>query len=275
MYPPCVYLFPLQQYYTMQLKPPSHAPSPTYACPSPPAKPQEAYQPGPPYPPASPSPQFNHQTPPAEPPRHTEPSFNPNPYQGVTQPPPQRMPCTSLSWQQVPPPRNPTCPVAYPSPPPPYSNPSPSSQGYHPGQAPVHSLYPSAAPPYPPFPIRYQPSSAPEELQVSQGAMEQLPPGNADPLHSHGHVRVLGPMETPPAANMVNPNNNRGTMLPANYALKKEPGEVLTRTVLLVDPPLNNKPIVRTASLLSAMRRSHCCVSDRDTFPVLIIASIP
>lgn len=34
--------------------------------------------------------------------------------------------------------------------------------------------------------------------------------------------------------------------------MKKEALEGLTRTVLLVDPPLNNKPIVRTACYLSS-----------------------
>ncbi|MEQ2256208.1 hypothetical protein ILYODFUR_022047, partial [Ilyodon furcidens] len=228
MFPPYIYLFPLQQYYTMQLKPPSHSPSPHYPCPSPPTKLQEPYQPTP-CPPPSASPQYDHQTPPTEPPRPTEPSFNQNPYQGLTQPPPQRMQCASLPWQQ----------------------------GYHPGQAPVHSLYPSGAPPYPAFSVGYQPSSVPEDLHVSQGAMEQLQPTNPDPIHSHGHVRVLGPMETPPAANMANANNNRSIVVTTNYgfdrkfspsALKKEAGEGLTRTVLLVDPPLNNKPILAVLS---------------------------
>lgn len=33
---------------------------------------------------------------------------------------------------------------------------------------------------------------------------------------------------------------------PPGGGLKKEQGESLTGTVLLVDPPLNNRPIVRT-----------------------------
>ncbi|KAM4564363.1 OTU domain-containing protein 4 isoform 3-T4 [Fundulus diaphanus] len=238
MFAPYMYLFPLQQYYTIQLKPPTHPPSPHYPSPSPPAKLQEAYQPNP-YPPPSASPQYDHQTPSAEPPRPTEPNFSQIPYQGVAQPPPQRMP-----WQQVPPPRNPPCTVGYPSPPPPYSNLAPSSQAYHPGQPPVHSVYPPAAAPYPAFSLRYQPSSAPEELQVS--AMEQLQAANAD--HIHGHVRLLGPLETPPAASMANTSSGRSIVVTNNYAMKKEGGEGLTRTVLLVDPPLNNKPILAVVS---------------------------
>lgn len=238
MFPPYVYLMPLQQYHAMQHKPPSPAPSPHYPCPSPPAKPLEAYQPTPAYPAPSASPQYDHQTPPAEP------SFNQNPYQGVAQPPPQRMPCASLPWQQVPPPRNP----GYPSPPPPYSNPPPSSQGYHPGQATVHQLYPSAAPPYPTFTLGYPPSSAPDDLQASQ---EPLQVANPDPAHGLGRVRVLNPLETPP------PNTNRSIVITNNYAynrtfspsaVNKEAGEGLTRTVLLVDPPLNNKPILAVVS---------------------------
>uniref|UniRef100_A0A3Q2PIP0 Uncharacterized protein n=1 Tax=Fundulus heteroclitus TaxID=8078 RepID=A0A3Q2PIP0_FUNHE len=254
MFAPYMYLFPLQQYYTIQLKPPTHPPSPHYPSPSPPAKLQEAYQPNP-YPPPSASPQYDHQTPPAEPPRPTEPNFTQIPYQGVAQPPPQRMPCASLPWQQVPPPRNPPCTVGYPSPPPPYSNLAPSSQAYHPGQPPVHSVYPPAAAPYPAFSLRYQPSSAPEELQVS--AMEQLQAANADHIHGHSHVRLLGPLETPPAASMANTSSGRSIVVTNNYAynpafspsaMKKEGGEGLTRTVLLVDPPLNNKPILAVVS---------------------------
>lgn len=198
MFPPYVYLMPLQQYHTMQHKPPPPAPSPHYPSPSPPPKPLEAYQQTLAYPAPSASPQYDHHTPPAEP------SFNPNPYQGVSQPPPQRMPCASLPWQQVHPPRNP----GYPSPPPPYSNPPPSSQGYHPGQAAVHPLYPSAAPPYPTFAMGYQPSSAPDDLQASQ---EPLQVANPDPAHSLGRVRVLNPLETPP------PNINRSIVVTANY----------------------------------------------------------
>ncbi|XP_016537105.1 OTU domain-containing protein 4 isoform X2 [Poecilia formosa] len=242
MFSPYVYLFPLQQYSTMQMKP--HAPSPHYPCSSPPTKLQEAFQPTP-YPAPSPSPQYDHHSPPAEPPRPAEPQFNQSPYPVAQPPPPQRMPCASLPW---PPPRNPPpCPVGYPSPPPPYSNAPPSSQGFHPGQAAVHPLYPAAAP-YPPFSLGYQPPSAPEELQVSQAAMEQLQPANPDPVHSHGHVRVLGPLEAPPTVSMANANNNRNIVVTANYAMKKEAGEVLTRTVLLVDPPLNNKPILAVVS---------------------------
>ncbi|XP_032440012.1 OTU domain-containing protein 4 [Xiphophorus hellerii] len=239
MFSPYVYLFPLQQYSTMQMKP--HAPSSHYPCSSPPTKLQDPYQPTP-YPVPSSSPQYDHHSPPAEPLRPAETQFNQNPYPPVSQPlPPQRMPCASLPW---PPPRNPPpCPVGYPSPPPPYSNAPPSSQGYHPGQATVHSLYP-----YPPFSLGYQPPSAPEELQVSQAAMEQLQPANPDPVHSHGHVRVLGPLEAPPTVSMANANSNRSIVVTTNYAMKKEALEGLTRTVLLVDPPLNNKPILAVVS---------------------------
>lgn len=206
MFSPYVYLFPLQQYSTMQMKP--HAPSSHYPCSSPPTKLQDPYQPNP-YPVPSSSPQYDHHSPPAEPLRPAETQFNQNPYPPVSQPL-QRMPCASLPW---PPPRNPPpCPVGYSSPPPPYSNAPPSSQGYHPGQATVHQLYP-----YPPFSLGYQPPSAPEELQVSQAALEQLQPANSDPIHSHGHVRVLGPLEAPPTASMANANSNRSIVVTTNY----------------------------------------------------------
>ncbi|XP_013859556.1 proline-rich protein 2 [Austrofundulus limnaeus] len=241
MVSPCFYLFPLQQFYTVQARAPSHSPAPHYPAASPPSRPPEV-QPPAQYPPPSPSPHYDHQTPPVEPPCPTEPPYPQPAYQGVTQP--QRMP---VPWQPMPPPRNPSYPVGYASPPPPFPGAPPtSSQGYHPGQGPVHPMYPSGGPQYPRYPLGYQPSSTPEELQVSQGVMEQLQPTNGDSMVGHGLVRVLGPLEGPPAANVANTDNNRTIIVTSNYAVKE--GNSLTRTVLLVDPPLNNEPILAVVS---------------------------
>nr|XP_054603330.1 OTU domain-containing protein 4 isoform X2 [Nothobranchius furzeri] len=247
---PYLYLLPLQQIYTMQPHPPPLHPSP-----SPPTKPPEVHPPAQ-YPPPSVSPPYNHQTVvseppcPAEPPHPSEPPFNSPLYQGVTQPSPvpHRMPCPPMYWQQGPPPRNPSYPVEYPSPPPPYSGPPPSSQGYHQGQGLVHSLYPSSGPQYPPFSLGYQSSPTPEELQVNQRAMELLQPANGDSMPGHGHIRVLGHMEGPAAANVANANNNRAILVPPNYGYESKYSPSVLKEVLLVDPPLNNTPILTLVS---------------------------
>lgn len=215
--PPYVYLLPLQQAHTLHPKLHSRSPSPTPNFPphsSAPTRPQETYTQ---YPPTSGSglPQYDHQAVLAEPPRPSEPSFNQAAY-AVTQPPPHRMPCPSVPWQQhqIPPSRSSSYQVGYHSPTPPYPVPPPSSQGYHPGQGPGHPMYPPAMPLYPPSSLGYQSSSAPEELQGSQGAMEQLQPANGDTMPGHGPGRVPGPLEGPAAANMANANNNRSMVVP-------------------------------------------------------------
>ncbi|XP_070710476.1 OTU domain-containing protein 4 [Pempheris klunzingeri] len=242
MFPPYVYLLPLQQAHTMHPKPPSRSPSPTplYAPSKPPARHQEAYPQHPQYPPTSTTmpPQYDHQAPLAEPPHPDDSSFSQAGY-SVTQPPPHRV---SLPWQQhqMPPPRNPNFLVGYHAPSPPYSVPPPVTQGYHPGQGPGgRQLYPQSVPPYPPSTLGYQPSSTPEELQASQGPMEPRQPANGDAMPG----RVPGPLESPAAANVANANANRPVVVPS-FVLKKEQGESLTRAVLLVDPPLNNTPII-------------------------------
>ncbi|XP_022625364.1 OTU domain-containing protein 4 [Seriola dumerili] len=246
LFPPYIYLLPLQQAHTMQHRIPSRSSSPTPHFPpsNAPSSHQEAY---PQYPPTSASVlhQYDHQAAPAEPPRPSEPSFNQARYP-VTQPPPHRMPCTSLPWQQhqMPPPRGSN--YAYPTPPYPV-HPS-SSQGYHQSQGPGHPMYPPPMPPYPPSSLGYQSSSTPEELQVSQGLMEQLQPVNGDTMLGHGPGRVPGSLEGPSAANMANANNNRTMVVPSSFAMKKPQGESLTKAVLLVDPPLNNRPIVALVS---------------------------
>ncbi|XP_070786275.1 OTU domain-containing protein 4 [Enoplosus armatus] len=239
MFPPYIYLLPLQQAHTLHPELSSSSPSPTptptphYPPANPPTRHQEAY---PQYPSTSASvpPQYDHQAPHTEPSHPSDPSFNQARYP-VNQP--HRMP---LPW---PPPRNPSYPVGYPSSNPQYSVPPPMPQGYHPSQGPVHQMYPPSVPPYPPSSLGYQSSSAPEEHQVSQGPMEQRQPANGDTMPGQGPGRVPGPLESPAAANVANANNNRTVMVPG-FALKKEQGESLTRAVLLVDPPLNNNPIL-------------------------------
>nr|XP_020442306.1 OTU domain-containing protein 4 [Monopterus albus] len=232
MYPPCIYLIPLQQAYTVQPKLPSRSPSP--ASHYPPSNLQTREQePYPQYPPVSVT-QYDHQAPLTEPPCPSEPSFTQTRYP-VSQPPPHRMP-----WQQhqMPPPRNSSYPVGYPSPAPPYPSSLPSSQVYPPSQGPGHPRYPPAITSYPPSSLGYYSS---EELQVNQGAMEQLQHTNGDTIPGH----VPGPLDGP-----ANANNSRTVGVPGlnSFALKKEQGEGMTRAVLLVDPPLQNKPIVALVS---------------------------
>uniref|UniRef100_A0A3P8T7T4 ubiquitinyl hydrolase 1 n=1 Tax=Amphiprion percula TaxID=161767 RepID=A0A3P8T7T4_AMPPE len=243
--PPYMYLLPLQQAHAMQPKLSSRSPSPHYP---PPTRHQDAYLPpqyhntspppqypaastSPQYPPTSAPPQYNHQA------HLAEPMGYPN-----AQPPPHRMPCPSLSWQQMPPSRTPPYTGGYSSMTPSYPIPPPASQGYPQGHSPGHPMYPPAVPPYPPSSLGYQPPSAPEELQMGQGAVKQIKPANGDTMLSHDRVRVPGPLEGP--ANVANANR------PAvpGFTLKKEAGDGGTRAVLLVDPPLNNQPILALVS---------------------------
>ena len=46
--------------------------------------------------------------------------------------------------------------------------------------------------------------------------MEPLQPTNGDQMPGHGHVRVLGPLDSPGAANVANANNRRLVVSP-NY----------------------------------------------------------
>lgn len=203
MFPPYIYLLPLQQAHTMHPKLPSRSPSPHYPASTPTTRPQEAYQ-HPQYPQTSVPPQYDHQAPPAEPPHPSDPSFNQAGYP-VTQPSPHRMSLSSWQQHQMPPPRNPSFPVGYHTPSPPYSAPPPMTQGYHPGQGAGRTLYPPSVLQYPPSSLGYQSSPTPEELQVSQGAMEQRQPANGDSILGRGP----GPLEGPAAA-----NNNRNMMVP-------------------------------------------------------------
>ncbi|XP_034413606.1 OTU domain-containing protein 4 [Cyclopterus lumpus] len=217
MCPPYIYLLPLQQAHAMHPQHPSRSPSPTPHYHHPPSRQQEAY-PHPQYPP-----QYEQQAPPPEPPHPGDPQFGQAGYP-FTQPPPHRMSSPSLSWQQnqMPPPRNAGYQVGYPTTGSPYRASPPLSQGYHPGQG--HPMYPQ----YPP-----------EELQGSQGPPEKRQPTNGDPMPGRGLL------EGPASANVANANNR--TAVPG-FALKKEPGDGLTRAVLLVDPPFNNRPIMKLVS---------------------------
>ncbi|XP_068569276.1 OTU domain-containing protein 4 [Cebidichthys violaceus] len=252
MCPPYLYLLPLQQAHTIQPKLPSRSPSPSPTLPHyPPTRHQEAYQPHPQYPPTSASMYDQQQAPVSEPPHPSDPHFNQAGYPFSQPQPPHRISSPSLSWQhQMPPHRNTSYQVGYPNASSTYrGTPPPLSQGYHPGQGQGHLGYPQ----YPPTSMGYQSSSAPpEELQVSQASMEQRQPTNGDPIPG----RVPGPLESPAAANVANANNNRTVVVPgfggANMsfpsALKKEPGDSMTRAVLLVDPPFNNTPIIKLVS---------------------------
>ncbi|XP_034532067.1 OTU domain-containing protein 4 isoform X2 [Notolabrus celidotus] len=254
LFPPYVYLLPLQQAHTMHPKIPSRSPSPSpsphYPPSNPPPRPQEAY-PHPPYPPTSSTmhPQFDHQVPPPEHPRPSDPSHNQAGYP-VTHPPPHRMP---PSWQQqMPPPRNQSFPVGYPSPNQAYAVPPPISQGYHPGHSPGHPLYPPTGPSYPPSSLGYQSTS--EELQ---GAMEQHQPTNGDTMHGQRPVRATSLLGSPPTVNLANPNISG--VVPG-FGHMKEHAESLTRAVLMGELPVNN---------------NHMLVSNPGDLPVLPTAMKP
>ncbi|KAM6960416.1 OTU domain-containing protein 4 [Tautogolabrus adspersus] len=242
--PPYVYLLPLQQTHTMHPRITSRSPSPIphYPPSNPPPRPQEQYS-HPQYPPTSASmpPQYDHQAPPTEHPHHNDPSYNQSGYP-VSQPPTHRMPQQWLQ-HQIPPPRNPNFPVGYPSPNPQYVVPPTISQGYHQGQSSGHPLYPSSMSPYTPSSLGYQPSSASEELQVSQGAMEQHRPSNGHIMPGQRPVQGPGLLGSPPAANVANANNNITVMVPG-FAHKKEHGERVTRAVMLGELPVNNPMLV-------------------------------
>ncbi|KAK2863281.1 hypothetical protein Q5P01_002814 [Channa striata] len=222
MFPPCMYLIPLQQAYTMHPKAPSRSPSPP---PPPPSQPPPQFPPAniptrqqevyPPYPPSSASvpTQYDHP---------------------VTQPTPHRMP-----WQQQQP-RNSSYPVAFTSPAQPYPLPMNTSQGYHSGQGPAHPSYLTNMPLYSQTSMGYRATSTPEDFQASQGTMAQHQPANGDMVPVHGLGRVPGSLEVPPPANVANANSRTVVVSGVNsFGFKKEQEE----SVLLVDPPLNNRPI--------------------------------
>ncbi|XP_062239499.1 OTU domain-containing protein 4 [Platichthys flesus] len=242
MYPPYIYLLPLQQAHSMQPKLPSRSPSPNPHFP--PTRHQEAYPPN--HQTSVPAQHpYGHQAALTEPHRPSEPSFNQAGYH-VTQPPPHRMPCNSPQWRQhpMPPPSTSSYQVGYPTSTSPYQLPPPS-QGYHPGQGTGHPFYPPTMTSYPPSSLGYQSSSNPDELQ---GVMEQLQPTNGDALSGHGPGQVPGPLDGSAAANLANANHNRMVVSCVNNFALKEQGESQRRTVLLVDPPLNNTPILTLVS---------------------------
>ncbi|KAM3590761.1 uncharacterized protein V6R79_016189 [Siganus canaliculatus] len=182
MFPPYVYLLPLQQAHTLQPKIPSRTPSPP---PNPPPRHQEVYHPQYPQPPTSMPPPYDRQAPPPDHAHPSDPSFSQAGYP-VSQPLPHRVSSPSLSWQQhqMPPPRNPPFTVGYPTPSPPYPLPQSLHQGFHPGPAPGpgpgpgHPLYTQSVSPYPPSSLGYHSGPAHEELQLNQ--VEQHPPPNGD-----------------------------------------------------------------------------------------------
>ena len=209
IYPPYLYLLPLQQAHAMQPKLPSRSPSPHFPPPNAPTRHQEAYPPN--HPTSVPAQHpYGHQAVHTEPHRPSEPSFSQARYP-VTQPPPHRMPGNSLQWQQhqMPPPSTSSYPGGYPSSASPYQLPPPP-QGYHTGQGTAHPLYPPTMTPYPPSSLGYQSSSNLDELQVAQGVMEQLQPTNGDALSGHGPGQVPGPHDGSAAASCV---NNFGTQM--------------------------------------------------------------
>ncbi|CAJ1085750.1 OTU domain-containing protein 4 isoform X2 [Xyrichtys novacula] len=235
MFPPYVYLFPLQQAHAMHPKMPSRSPSPSpnppYPPSNPPPRPQEHY---PQYPPNSASmhPQYDHQAPPTEPPHSSELSYPHIPRYPVSQHAPHRMPPT---WQQHQMPPN--FSVGYSSPNPTYAAPPPISQAYHQSQSPGHPLYPPTLPQYPPSSLGYQSSSTPEEVQGSQGTMEQHHPSNGDTVPRQHLVHATSLLGNPPTANMANNN-----LIPS-FAHMKEHAENLTRA-MMIGEQRNSNPLM-------------------------------
>lgn len=76
----------------------------------------------------------------------------------------------------------------------------------------------------------------------------QLQPTNGDTMPGHGNIHISSPLESAAVPNVPTTNSNRSVMVPSNYGFKRDPGESLTRAVLLVDPPLNDIPIVALLS---------------------------
>ncbi|KAK5848145.1 hypothetical protein PBY51_005785 [Eleginops maclovinus] len=195
IWPPYVYLLPLQQTHHLNPRPPSCSPSPPPQYP--PSRPQETYPPQLPYPPASASmpPQYE---------QHWQ------------------------QQQQMPPlPRNPSYAHGYPAQSTPFRG-----QGY--------------PQPYPSYPLSSQgyQTPSPEDFQ---GVAEQRQPTNRDPIQGQGLSRVPAPLEGPAAANVANANPSLQVVVPG-YGHKKDRGDSLQRAVLLVDPPLNNTPIIKLLS---------------------------
>ncbi|XP_068612145.1 OTU domain-containing protein 4 [Brachionichthys hirsutus] len=205
--PPCIYLLPLQQDFTVH---------PRHRSPTPPTRHEEP-PPRPHYPQTSSMPPpYEHQPTPSEPPQPGD-LFTQAGYPII-----DRVACPVLPWQQhhMPPARNGSFAVGYPAP---YPVPQTLTRGYHP-------QYPVFSPP----PMGYWSPAAREDLLLSQGAME--PPQHANGDASPGLA---------PAASSADANSRRGAPLKFfPSAPREEQEEILTGGVLLVDPPLNNNPIL-------------------------------
>ncbi|XP_034020327.1 OTU domain-containing protein 4 isoform X3 [Thalassophryne amazonica] len=274
IFPPYIYLLPLHQAHTMHPKIPSRSPSPAHHYPpsTPPIR-QQSEVLSSQYPPASASvpPQYDHHAAPTEPTHPSESTFSQTGY-SVT----HRMPCALLPWQQqqLPPPRNPNYSSGYPASTAHYPTPPPSSQGYHQGQVSGHPLYPTTAHQYPASSLVYPSLTSPSELQVTQGTMEAFQHANSEALANlaSGPGQVPSPLEGFTAANVANANSCRTSAvaaLPSLALTKKDQRESLTRAVLLVDPPLNNNPILTWVSDPEVKDVSMTTLSKSSNTPVL------
>ncbi|XP_068163687.1 OTU domain-containing protein 4 [Antennarius striatus] len=208
MFPPYMYLLPLQQAHTMHPRQhsPSPSPSPHYPSSTPPTRHEE------PHPHYS---QYNHQTTSTDPPQSAD-LLSQAGYP-VFEPLSHRLACPLLPWQQhhIPPPTNASFSIGYPTP-------YPVPQAYRP-------QYLST------IPVWYR--STREEAQVGHGGPEPPQHASGDTPPGSGPRRAPGP----PAASSVNANGQSGA---PGSALKEEQEGSLTGGVLLVDPPLNNTPIL-------------------------------
>ncbi|XP_076019212.1 OTU domain-containing protein 4 [Genypterus blacodes] len=259
-YCPYMYLLPLLQAHFVHPRLPSRSPSPIHHYPpsNPPIRHQDMY-PTPQNPPGSASmgPRYEHHTnlqaSPTEGPHPREPTLNQTRYP-IPTPPPHRMAGSSLPppWQQhqVPQFGTPGYPVGYPTQSPLYPPSLASPQSFLSAGAPGHPLLPYNMHHSLSSPLGYQASTSPGELQLSLGMTEQLQSAIGDPTSGQGAGCSPALLEgSAAAAHMANSTISgtaSGTPAVSSVVLtKKEQGEGLARPpLLLVDPPLYNRPIV-------------------------------
>ncbi|XP_056156224.1 OTU domain-containing protein 4 [Lampris incognitus] len=215
MFSPYMYLFPLQQSYTLQRNPPHYQPT------SPPPAPHHV----------------SPQAPPPGPAHHSD-----SPFTQIPLP----LSCPSFSGQQVHlAPNTPSCPSGYSTshtslPSSRYPPPQPFMQGYP--MTPGPPVYAASIPQYPSSLQGYP-------AQTSLG--EQPQPASVEPPPG----RVPTPQEGSAAANVANANGSCAVSAVSAAGLanlqENHQGEIQTRAVLLVDPPLNNMPIFATPGNVS------------------------
>ncbi|XP_072314742.1 OTU domain-containing protein 4 [Eucyclogobius newberryi] len=246
MHAPIVYLYPLQQAYTLQPRAPSRSPSPLCH----PQEPYQAYNPAPPQPPYRPE----HATPPPHAAYHPDASranpetahspFNP----GAFDHPNRHAHTTSYNK----PPQD----HAHP----PQDHAHPPEPQYHQSYAAAQSVQwqpahtsPAYAVNYPTYSQSYYPQQQqqqppPPQHRSHQGAMEPPQPANGDSALGLRLARLPGALEGSASAGVggvAHLNGAHMAMAPGVAAFGHAHQDVGENMMLLVDPPLD-KPIVIT-----------------------------